>query len=108
MANSKDNITDDGFPGEKYYNKTSLIIYAVVIALIILEKDSSKDILDIVVVTVFTVIWTYGTGLVAFIIIKAAILVVAKDSVLDKTITQYVAWLAPAIGFGLFAYITWG
>ena len=52
------------------------------------------------------VLWTYSAGLAIYFIIKFLIGVFAEKSMLDSITTDYVAWIAPAIGFAIFVAVT--
>jgi hypothetical protein len=97
----EDKSTED-FPGEKYYNKTTLAIYFIFIGLLLLDKEPTIGVFKLVVGTGFTVLWTYIAGLAIYFTIKPLIAVFFDKSKLDSVTTDYVAWIVPGIGFCLF------
>ena len=100
-----DKKKQDDFPGEKYYNKTTLAIYCIAIGLLLLEKEPSMSIFKLLVGTGFMVLWTHIAGLAIYFVIKPLIGVFLEKSKLDEITTNYVAWIAPGIGFIFFVAI---
>lgn len=92
------------FAGEKYYNKTALTIYCVVLGVLILDKERDLNTFELLVAIGFFVIWTYLAGLAIFIVVKALIAAAFAKSDIDKFTTEYLPWIAPGLGFLLFTY----
>ena len=102
MAENMDDKETEEFPGEKYYNKTTLAIYCIVIGLLVIEKEPNISIFKLIVGTGFMVLWTYVAGLAIYFTIKPLVAVFFEKSKFDEVTTDYVAWIAPGIGFCLF------
>ncbi|EPF2927879.1 hypothetical protein ACSL9C_000716 [Vibrio navarrensis] len=98
----------EDFKGEKYYNKTTLTIYCVVIAFLLIDIEPDISLMKLLVGIGFTVAWTYVAGAVACIALLTIINALFPKSHLDKFIGDYLLWLVPASGFSFFFLAYYG